>query len=210
LDGQSVIGHVFNSVVVDGQAGLLSMDGSSSFDEYTVMTNASQFAVAVSTHEEASSTDAIEPVEYLAPDAAELVGMMDASFQFWGNSGIVVAEKDSSVSTISESDEIEQVALDAYGASYALNSDADSHLYDAYLLGFDSWMQFPSAGVDAELHNDPSGTGYSYDPLFVSEFTYFTEESSLLTLVNSSLLETTRYILPDYSSDKSGYLFLKG
>jgi hypothetical protein len=76
--------------------------------------------------------------------------------------------------------------------------------------GFDSWMQLSSGGADAELHNNVSGSGYSYDPLYVSEFNYFKDESSLLTLVNSSLLEVTRYILPDYSSDQSGYLFLKG
>jgi hypothetical protein len=199
---------VFNSVVVDGQAGLLSVDGSSSFDEYTVMTNASQFAVAVTTHQEASSSAGIVPIEYVAPNDSELGGMMNASSQFWGISGIVTTGQEANLSTVSEPEEGESVVFDAYGASYVLNSEADSHIQDAYHLDFDPWIQLSYGVSDLAFSGDD--TNYSHQSVYVTEFDYFTTQSSLLTLVNSSLLEATRYILPDYSSNEFGYLFLRG
>jgi subtilisin-like proprotein convertase family protein len=39
LNGQSAVGFVYNAAVVDGQAGFLSRDGSSSFDVVTIKTN---------------------------------------------------------------------------------------------------------------------------------------------------------------------------
>jgi len=41
---QGMVGHVFNAVTVDGDFGLLSKDGASSFDEVTVKTNDPAFA----------------------------------------------------------------------------------------------------------------------------------------------------------------------
>ncbi|MGD8618152.1 MAG: hypothetical protein PVH54_03095, partial [Gammaproteobacteria bacterium] len=39
FDGQYVLGHVFNSLVVDGDTGLISRDGGSSFDDFSFRTN---------------------------------------------------------------------------------------------------------------------------------------------------------------------------
>ncbi|UCF09029.1 MAG: hypothetical protein JSW28_04915, partial [Thermoplasmata archaeon] len=39
LDGFVVWGHVFNAITVDGDFGLLAVDGASSFDEVTVRTD---------------------------------------------------------------------------------------------------------------------------------------------------------------------------
>ena len=39
LDGQTVLGHVFNGLVVDGNYGLYVRDGAGSFDDVTVVTN---------------------------------------------------------------------------------------------------------------------------------------------------------------------------
>jgi hypothetical protein len=40
-----MVGHVFNAVTVDGDFGLLSKDGASSFDEVTVKTNDPAFEI---------------------------------------------------------------------------------------------------------------------------------------------------------------------
>jgi Ca2+-binding RTX toxin-like protein len=45
VDGQAVLGYVFNSGLVDGQAGLFTRGGASSFDGYTVKTDDAKFAV---------------------------------------------------------------------------------------------------------------------------------------------------------------------
>jgi hypothetical protein len=39
LDGQAVLGYVFNGLLVDGQFGLVTRDGGSSFDEVTLKTS---------------------------------------------------------------------------------------------------------------------------------------------------------------------------
>jgi hypothetical protein len=39
VNGQSVIGHAFNGLVVDGEAGLISQGGVSSFDSFTIRSN---------------------------------------------------------------------------------------------------------------------------------------------------------------------------
>lgn len=120
---------------------------------------------------------------------------------------MVTTGQESSLSTVSEPEEGESVVFDAYGASYVLNGEADSHIHDAYHPGFDPWMQLSYGVSDLTFSGDE--TDYSYQSVYVAEFDYFTDQSSLLTLVNSPSLEATRYILPDYSSNESGYLFLR-
>ncbi|KKL18253.1 hypothetical protein LCGC14_2477370, partial [marine sediment metagenome] len=44
VDGQAVLGHSFNGVAVDGDFGLLSRDGATTFDDFTVRTNDPAFA----------------------------------------------------------------------------------------------------------------------------------------------------------------------
>ena len=39
IDGQAVLGHVFNAVVVDGDFGLITRDAASSFESVTVRTD---------------------------------------------------------------------------------------------------------------------------------------------------------------------------
>jgi Ca2+-binding RTX toxin-like protein len=39
VDGQAVLGHAFNGLAVDGDFGLLTIEGASSFDDFTIKTN---------------------------------------------------------------------------------------------------------------------------------------------------------------------------
>ncbi len=48
LDGSQVLGYVFNAPVVDGQAGVLAIGGSASFDAFSLKTNDTQFLEPVS------------------------------------------------------------------------------------------------------------------------------------------------------------------
>jgi hypothetical protein len=82
LDGYVVLGHVFNSLLVDGSFGLLTANGESSFDTVTVKTDDPAFRVeedganliaSAASQELAGAEDALTYVE-LAPIVDEAIG----------------------------------------------------------------------------------------------------------------------------------------
>jgi hypothetical protein len=48
VDGQAAVGHAFNGILVDGEFGLLTVDGNGSFDKFTLRTNDPAFPLLAS------------------------------------------------------------------------------------------------------------------------------------------------------------------
>jgi len=87
INGQTVLGHVFNSVAVDGGFGLLTRDGTSSFDEVTIRTNDPVFANAppmLAEHENTAISTAL--ADATAPELLDervLVPLLDEALRRW-------------------------------------------------------------------------------------------------------------------------------
>ena len=90
LDGQSLLGYVFNSVVVDGRFGLTASGGAATFDNVKVKTNDSAFATTAS----ALLADASQQVatqQQAALTAGGLAPVVAAAKQRWAASGLLDA-----------------------------------------------------------------------------------------------------------------------
>ena len=84
LDGQLVLGHVFNSLVVDGDTGLISRDGGSSFDDFSFRTNAPAFLTEVNGEALLAASTADEgQVSQLGSE--DLQHVMGAAVQRWSD-----------------------------------------------------------------------------------------------------------------------------
>jgi len=84
VNGQYVLGHVFNSLVVDGDTGLISRGGAGSFDEFSFRTNDPAFlTVANGEALLAGSTADAGPVTQLGSEALQPV--MGAAVQRWSD-----------------------------------------------------------------------------------------------------------------------------
>jgi hypothetical protein len=86
VDGQAVVGHGFDGLTVDGAFGMLSRDGASSFDSFTVKTNDPAFEPTEGESLLAASvpTDSTELMTDLIYD--ELDPVIDAAINRWTGS----------------------------------------------------------------------------------------------------------------------------
>ena len=83
LDGQTVLGHAFNAVSVDGRFGLLATDGQASFDELNLRTTDTAFAQLGSSNMIAAG-EALAPLEIdTGISQAELDSIAAAAISQW-------------------------------------------------------------------------------------------------------------------------------
>jgi len=142
LDNNALLGHVFNAVTVDGDFGLLTRNGTTSFDAVTVATNDRSLQAESATASNLLAASAPDrnapPAEPLDP--AALAAVVDSAIARWRASGLL--------------DEALFAALDAVTFEIAdlpglvLASTVGNTVYlDADAAGF-GWF------VDASLAND--------------------------------------------------------
>jgi hypothetical protein len=114
---KAMVSHVFNAVVVDGSFGLLSKDGSSSFDTLTVKTDdpafrdePGQFIVAASAPQSRGQKQAAQT----QLTDAELTPIVQQAIEFWTESYLL----DDSNITLLSSVEFQIVDLDGLALGY--------------------------------------------------------------------------------------------
>jgi hypothetical protein len=90
LDDQALLGYVFNAVTVDGEFGLLSKDGESSFDEVIIATNDPGLAPDEESLFAADIPETGDPAAIV--DDPSLDAAIDAAIQYWADFGLVSDE----------------------------------------------------------------------------------------------------------------------
>ena len=88
VDEQAVVGHVYNALLNDGDLGLVSRDGASSFDEVTLSGDDPAFASPSALHATGAPTGGA-PAESLEPSAA--LPVLDEASARWSAAGYDVS-----------------------------------------------------------------------------------------------------------------------
>ena len=142
LDGQALLGHVFNGVTVDGDFGLLSRDGTSRFDAVTIATNHPALALEPETVLAASAPASPVPAD-ASVDAAALAAVVDAAIARWAASGLV------SDADLAALDDLSFGIADLDGLILG-SSSGNRILIDIDAAGF-GWFVDATLGDDAEF-----------------------------------------------------------
>jgi hypothetical protein len=83
VNGQAVIGHAFNGLAADGGFGLLSIEGQSLFDDFSIRTNDPALAQPENLMASAAPTLSLKADEPLGHDALQRA--VDAAKAYWAN-----------------------------------------------------------------------------------------------------------------------------
>ena len=89
LGGQDVLGFAFNSVVVDGEFRILTRDGASSFDTFTIQTNDPALGEGGGASLMASAAPSMPVEGQAALDQDMLAPLVEEAIARWGASGLI-------------------------------------------------------------------------------------------------------------------------
>jgi Ca2+-binding RTX toxin-like protein len=157
---QAMVGHVYNAVTVDGDFGLLSKDGSSSFDEVTVKTNDPAFRVQDDASALTAAATSTEDPEAQSPlTYAELDPIIAEAIERWADS---VGDQ-----VVSAFDDVTFLIADLSGDTLALtvddtviiDIDAADHGWFVDLTPEDDLEFIPQNG-DGKLEANASSPAY--------------------------------------------------
>ena len=160
---QAMVGHVFNAVVVDGDFGLLSKDGGSSFDDVTVKTDDRAFQQPDDGDPLMACSEFQEPIGIEDPlTYAELAPIIDEAIDRWAESLLI----DENVLMTQLNDVTFQIA-DLSGSILGLTQD-NTIIIDIDAAGH-GWFvdstpeddsEFMPQNGDGELEANPSSMAY--------------------------------------------------
>jgi hypothetical protein len=153
LNGQAVLGHVFNALVVDGAYGLVVRSGSASFDSFTVQTDDPSFAghALVSGVGERSAGGAVSTATEVDANAlaAEAVRRWTATAQLSGEA-------------IAALDDVDISVVDLGGSTLGLTL-GNSIFLDDDAAGY-GWFIDPTPSADEEFRIAVGGMLYAGPP----------------------------------------------
>jgi hypothetical protein len=141
LNGQVLVGHIFNASVVDGRFGLLVADGSATFDDVEVKTDDSAFIGEQLQATSLSLETDVPPLEFNAtqPILDEAIRRLSESFALDSGQQAALAEMDITIA------DLPGLVLARYnGNLIELDRDAAGH----------GWFVDPTPGDDSEFGVD--------------------------------------------------------
>jgi hypothetical protein len=147
LDGEAVLGHVFNSLLNDGYIGLLSKDGVSNFDD--VVAQGDDPAYAEESGDALKAAGLGDATDIIELNQTELAPIIDAAIDYWVDIAGVDASQLADVSFLI-TDLSEMFLAVTVGSTILIDTDAAGYGWFVDETPYDN-IEFDTDGGDGEL-----------------------------------------------------------